>query len=120
MSQFNEAGRAAQRAEFRWDIPPPRASRCFGRVIITVATEAHTTAADGTFRCDMQASGSTCPDFERLKFQGAGGRLAAMRQPLAGSVLEPAHPETASNTPRYLKSTILQPDVNPWDFDGCE
>jgi hypothetical protein len=81
MSQFNEAGRATQRTEFRWDVMPPRASRRFGRVIITVAAEAHTTAANWTFRCDMQDSGSTCPDFERLKFQGARGRLAAIGSP---------------------------------------
>jgi hypothetical protein len=85
-----------------------------------VAAKAHTTGADGTFRCDMQASGSTGPNFERLEFRGVGLRLAVMGKPRAGSVLEPTCPETAGDTPRYLNSTILQPDVDPWDFNGRE
>jgi hypothetical protein len=99
MSQLNEAGRAAQRAASRWDIPPPRASRRFER--------SHRTGADGTFRCDMQADVSSGPDFERLEFQGARRRLAAMRQPQDGSVLEPAHPEMAGDTPRFLNPMIF-------------
>jgi hypothetical protein len=54
------------------------------------------------------------------KSRGAGHQLAAMRQPPAGSVLEPAHPETVGDTPRDLtsKPTTSEPDEGSWDFDG--
>jgi hypothetical protein len=62
------------------------------------------------------------PNFERLKFRGARCRLAAAEQPRAGSVLEPARPEMASRILQDLLSrpTALQPEENPWDFDGYE
>jgi hypothetical protein len=66
------------------------------------AAKVHAIAGDGTLRCGAQASSSVGPDFERLKFQGAECRLAAGEQPRAGLALEPARPETASNTPRDL------------------
>jgi hypothetical protein len=76
------------------------------------AAKVHATAGDGTLCCGAQASSSMGPDFERLKFQGAGCWLAAGEQPRAGSALEPARPETASNTPWDLtpRSTAFQPD----------
>jgi hypothetical protein len=66
--------------------------------IITAAAKVHAIAGDGTLRCGAQASNSVGPDFERLKFQGAGRRLAAAEQPRAGSVLEPSRPEMANDT----------------------
>jgi hypothetical protein len=36
---------------------------------------------------------------KRFKFQGAGRRLAVVEQPKAEPDLEPAHPETAGDTP---------------------
>jgi hypothetical protein len=38
-------------------------------------------------------------DQKRFKFRGAGRRLAAAEQPKVGSILEPARPETADDTP---------------------
>jgi hypothetical protein len=47
-----------------------------------------------------------------FKSQGAGRRLAAAEQPKDGPVLEPARPETASDTPRDLAigATISKPN----------
>jgi hypothetical protein len=47
-------------------------------------------------------------------------RLAAAWLSPAGSVLEPAHPETAGDTPRDLNSrtTTSKPDEESWDFNG--
>jgi hypothetical protein len=47
-----------------------------------------------------------------LKFRGARRQLAATEQPQAGSVLEPAHPETAGRILRDLtsRSTTFKPD----------
>jgi hypothetical protein len=56
------------------------------------------------------------------KSQGAGQwRTTAWRSP-AGSVSEPARPETASNTPQDLTSRIMafRPDRESWDSDGNE
>jgi hypothetical protein len=55
-------------------------------------------------------------------FQGARRRLAAAEQPRAGLVLEPAHPETAGDTPQDLTSrpTTSEPDEGSWDFNGRE
>jgi hypothetical protein len=53
------------------------------------------------------------------KSQGAGQwRTAAWRSP-AGSVSEPAHPETAGNTPQDLTSRLIASESNKesWDFD---
>jgi hypothetical protein len=49
-------------------------------------------------------------------------KLVAMRQPPAGSVLKPARPETAGDTPWDLTSrpTAFQPNERSWDFDGYE
>jgi hypothetical protein len=57
-----------------------------------------------------------------LKFQGARRRLAAAEQPRAGSVLEPAHPETMGRALPGLTSrtTTSEADERSWDFDGCE
>jgi hypothetical protein len=90
--------------------------------IITVVPKVYTTAGDGTLRCDTQADGSAVLNFERHGFRGAGRRLTAMEQLPAGSVLEPARPETAGDTPRDLTSRLIafQPDEKPWYFDGCE
>jgi hypothetical protein len=43
-----------------------------------------------------------------------------MWQPPTGSLLEPARPETAGDTPRSLTSrpTTSEPDEESWDFDG--
>jgi hypothetical protein len=56
------------------------------------------------------------------KSRGAGQQRPAMRRPAAGSVLEPAHPETAGDTPRSLtpRPTIFEPDEESWDFDRRE
>jgi hypothetical protein len=53
------------------------------------------------------------------KFQGAGPRRAAAWRLLAGSVSEPAHPETAGNTPQDLTSRPITSKSNKesWDFD---
>jgi hypothetical protein len=61
-------------------------------------------------------------DPKRFKFQGARRRLAAAEQPKAGSILEPARPETAGDIPRDLAigATISEPDEESWDFDGRE
>jgi hypothetical protein len=63
-----------------------------------------------------------CPNPRENKSRGAGHQLAAMRQPPAGSVLEPACPETAGDTPRDSTSrpTTSEPDEGSWDFDGRE
>jgi hypothetical protein len=55
-----------------------------------------------------------------FKFQGAGRRLVAAEQPKAGSVLEPACPETADDTPRSLtpRPTTSEPGKESWDIDG--
>jgi hypothetical protein len=56
------------------------------------------------------------------KSQGARPRrMAAWRSP-AGSVSEPARPETAGNTPRDLTSrtTTSGPDREFWGFNGNE
>jgi hypothetical protein len=54
------------------------------------------------------------------KSRGARHQQAAMWKPPAGSVLEPARPETAGDTPRDLTSrpTISESDEESWDFDG--
>jgi hypothetical protein len=59
-------------------------------------------------------------DLKRFKFRGAGRRLAVAEQPKAGSILEPARPETAGDTSRDLtsRSTTSEPDEEYWDFDG--
>jgi hypothetical protein len=45
-----------------------------------------------------------------------------MRQPPAGSVLDPARPETIGDTPRDLTPRMMtsEPDERSWDFDGRE
>jgi hypothetical protein len=62
------------------------------------------------------------PGPEELEFQRVRRQLVAAEQPQAGPVREPAHLETAGDTPRNLtsRSTTFQPDEKPWDFDGCE
>jgi hypothetical protein len=54
------------------------------------------------------------------KSQGAGQRRTAAWRSLAGSVSEPARPETAGNTPQDLTSRLMasRPDKESWDFDG--
>jgi predicted nucleic acid-binding Zn ribbon protein len=53
------------------------------------------------------------------KSQGAGQRRTAARWSPAGSVSEPARPETAGNTPQGLTSRIMasRPDRESWDSD---
>jgi hypothetical protein len=57
-----------------------------------------------------------------FKFRGAGRRLAAVKQPRGGLVLEPACPEMAGDTPWGLayKMMTSKPDERSWDFDGCK
>jgi hypothetical protein len=57
---------------------------------------------------------------KRFKFRGAECRLAAAWQAPAGSILEPAHPETIGDTPWNLtsRSVTSEPDKESWDFDG--
>jgi hypothetical protein len=57
-----------------------------------------------------------------FKTRGAGRQLAAMRQPPAGSVLEPAHLETADDTPQDLtpRPATSEPNEKSWDFDERE
>jgi hypothetical protein len=54
--------------------------------------------------------------------KGAAYRLAAARQPPAGSDREPARLETAKEVPRDLasKPAISRPNEESWDFDGNE
>jgi hypothetical protein len=53
------------------------------------------------------------------KPQGAGQRRMAARRSSAGSVSEPARPETAGNTPQGLTSRMMasRPDRESWDLD---
>jgi hypothetical protein len=73
---------------------------------------------------DAAAHGQVVPRFkpQENKSRGARRQLVAMKQPLAGSVQEPAHPETVDDTPRSLisRSTTVQPEERSWDFNGCE
>jgi hypothetical protein len=73
---------------------------------------------------DAAARGQVAPRSKprENKSRGAGHQLAAMRQPPASSVLEPACPETAGDTPRDSTSrpTTFEPDEGSWDFDGRE
>jgi hypothetical protein len=59
---------------------------------------------------------------KRFKFQGARRRLAAAEQPRAGSVLEPARPETADRVLQDLtiRATTSKSGEGSWDFDGCK
>jgi hypothetical protein len=52
--------------------------------------------------------------------KGVAYRLVTTRQPLAGSDLEPACPETTGRAPRDLTSrpTTPRPNEESWDFDG--
>jgi hypothetical protein len=47
--------------------------------IITAAAKVHATAGNGMLHCGTQASSSVGPNFERLKFQGAGRRLICLK-----------------------------------------
>jgi hypothetical protein len=73
---------------------------------------------------DAAARRQVAPRFklQENKSRGAGRQLVAMKQPPAGSVLEPAHPETAGDTPRSLTSSsnTVQLEERSRDFDGCE
>jgi hypothetical protein len=76
----------------------------------------------GPMRCDAAARGQVAPSPKSrgFKFQRAGHRLAAVMQLQAGLDREPAHRETAGDAQRILDRTVIQPDVNPCHFDGCE
>jgi hypothetical protein len=51
---------------------------------------------------------AVCVQFPKwLKFRGAGSRLAIAEQPNAGSILEPARPETVGDTPWNLTSRSM-------------
>jgi hypothetical protein len=55
-----------------------------------------------------------------FKFQGTRHQLTVAEQPTVGTVLEPACPEMAGDTPRNLtsRSTTSEPDKESCDFDG--
>jgi hypothetical protein len=76
--------------------------------------------AIGRYTAALRPVAAWVQDPKRFKFRGAGRRLAAAEQPKAGSVLEPARPEMADDTPQGLtsRSTTSKPGEESWDFDG--
>jgi hypothetical protein len=78
--------------------------------------------AHGQRGMDSAAHGHVVPRFkpQEIKSQGVGRQLVALRQPPAGSVLEPACPEMAGDTPWSSTSrlTTVQPEERSWDLDG--
>jgi hypothetical protein len=111
----------SKRVAFRWDMSLTQVVRCC-MTFQEIITETIKSPSNGTLRCGTQASRSMGPDSKGFKFRGAGCRLAAMKQPRAGSVLEPVRPETAGRALPNLTSrtTTSEPDERSWDFDRCK
>jgi hypothetical protein len=105
-----------------WVEPTGRATDARHMMFQEIITETIKSPSDGTLHCGTQASGSVGPISKGFKFRGAGRRLAAVKQPRAGSVLEPVRPETAGKVLQDLatRTTTSEPDERSWDFDGSE
>jgi hypothetical protein len=105
-----------------WVEPTGRATDARHMTFQEIITETIKNPSDGTLHYGTQASGSVDPISEGFKFRGAGRRLAAVKQPRAGSVLEPVRPETTGKVLQDLatRTTTSEPEERSWDFDGSE
>jgi hypothetical protein len=76
--------------------------------------------ATGRYTATLRPVAAWVQDPKRSKFRGAGRRLAAAEQPKTGSILEPARPKMADDTPRGLTSRLMtsEPGKESRDFDG--